>query len=80
MKTSNIIEGLTILQKYRDKDAHDCGADHDVIYAYPTTRPVEQPDLDRVIELGWRQDVRTQEDEDFNASYYDPEESWWGWV
>lgn len=31
MKTRDIIEGLTILEKYRTKpDGYNCGAEHDV--------------------------------------------------
>lgn len=79
MKTSAIIEGLTILEKYRDKpDGYNCGAEHDVLYADATDRPVEQPDLDRLIELGWfQEDAYTDDDADeFVAVHYDPSECW----
>ena len=79
MKTKDIIEGLSILEKYRKKpDGYNCGAQHDVLYAYATDKPVKQPDLDRLIELGWRQeDVDMGEDDDFAAKHYDPGESWY---
>lgn len=85
MKTKDIIEGLVILQKYRDsQDGFETGAEHDMLYAYPTDRPVEQPDLDRLIELRWSQedtlDNADEDDEDdgeFKASQYNPESSWY---
>jgi hypothetical protein len=78
MKTKDIIEGLTILERYRDKpDGYNCDAEHDVLYAYATDRPVEQPDLARLIELGWFQEVEYDEDDgEFTANVYDPEEAW----
>ena len=84
MRTTAIIEGLQILEKYRDKeDGFNCGAEHDVLYAYATDKPVESDDLNRLIELGWFQEEQHseyQEDEETNgefaAKHYDPEESW----
>lgn len=82
MKTKDIIEGLTILEKYRNNpDGFNCGAEHDVFYAYPTDRPVEQPDLDRLIEIGWFQEDADYGDDpdtdgEFAAKHYDPDESW----
>ncbi len=86
MKTVEVIVGLQILQKYRDKqDGFGVGAEHDVIYVYKTVRPVEQPDLDRLIELGWfQEDVDYGDDEetdgDFAAKHYDSEEGWTAYV
>lgn len=77
MRTKDIIEGLQILQKYRDdQDGFDCGAEHDVFYVYATDRPVESSDIDRLIELGWFQEVSYGDDDEFAAKHYDPEESW----
>lgn len=82
MKTTAIIKGLVILEKYRDKsDDFNVGAEHDVIYAFRTDRPVEGADLDRLIELGWfQEDVDYGDDEetgrDFAVKHYDPDESW----
>jgi hypothetical protein len=77
VRTRDIIEGLTILEKYHDKaGGFNCGAEHDVLYAYPTDKPVKKKDLDRLIKLGWRQhEVDTGED-DFAAKHYDPAEGW----
>ncbi len=77
MRTTAIIEGLTILEKYHDKaDGFNTGAEHDVLYAYATDRPVEGDDLDWLIELGWFQEGVECGDGDFAAKYYDPEEGW----
>ena len=82
MKTSAIIEGMTILEKYRDKpDGYNCGAEHDVIYVYATPKSVEPDDLNRLVELGWvQEEVDYGDDEetggDFAAKHYDPEEGW----
>ena len=82
MRTPALIEGLTILQKYMDDmDDWNCGAEHETVYFYPTDRPVEQPDLDRLVELGWiQEDTDFGDDEEtegnFGAKHYDPEESW----
>lgn len=85
MQTAKIIEGLTILEKYRDKpDGYNTGAEHDVVYAYETDKPVEQPDLSRMFELGWRQEEPLpDESEDigddtveFHVRRYNPRSSW----
>ena len=83
MKTTSIIERLTILEKYRDKEGgFSSGADLGMIYAYPTDQPLLRGDLDRMIELGWVQsDTDYHNDESTNCEYaakhYDIEESWW---
>lgn len=84
MRTSAIIEGLTILEKYREKpDGFNCGAGHDVLYVYSTDKPVESDDLNRLVELGWFQEEchhKYQDDEEtdgsFAAKHYDPDEGW----
>ena len=79
MRTKDVLEGLQILQKYRnDQDGFDLGAEHDVLYAYSTDKPVEGKDLDRMIELGWTQPETEyhKTDEDFAVKHYNPEESW----
>lgn len=82
MKTTAIIEGLTILERYRDKpDGFNIGAGHDQLYAYSTDRPIEGNDLERLIELGWfQEEVNYGDDEEtgscFAAKHYDPDEGW----
>jgi hypothetical protein len=77
MKTCDIIEGLTILEKYRERaDGYNTGAEHDQIFAYATEKPVSEDDLRRLVELEWFQpDVDCGED-DFTVNNYDPEEGW----
>lgn len=80
MKTSAIIEGLTIIEKYRDTPhGFNTGAEHDAIYAYPTDRPIGGDDLARLVELGWLQEGTECDDADdaeFDVQYYDQAESW----
>ena len=41
MKLNNLIEGLTILNRYYDKpDGYHTCAEHDMFYAGPTDRPL----------------------------------------
>lgn len=49
-----LIDGLTILMPYYDGN-YNVGADHDVIYAYGTDRPLLPEDVERLHGLGWRQ-------------------------
>lgn len=84
MTTSNIIEGLTILQKYYDNpDGYNVGADHDALYAFKTDLPVEPADLERLVQLGWIQeeiydlyknDIETAGR--FGVKHYDPHKNW----
>ena len=79
MKTRDVIEGLQIFQKYRDRqDGYDVGAEHDVLYAYKTDRPLEEMDLKRILELGWHQDVEYAADDggDMQPGDYDPDQGW----
>lgn len=74
MRTPAIIEGLTILQKYRRiPDGYHCAAEHDQFFAGTTDRPLDQVDLSRMAELGWFQD---DIDSDNTVKDYDPEEHW----
>ena len=79
MKTKAIIEGLTIMEKYRDGEGgYNTGAEHDTLYVYPTAKPISGDDLDRLVALGWSQeDAALIDDEEFSARHYDPEESWY---
>lgn len=79
MTTEKMIEGLTILQKYRDKpDGYHCSAEHDVLYVFATDKPLSNEDLARMIELGWTQHNVNYSDGDweFSAKYYNQDESW----
>lgn len=77
MQTAAIIEGMTILEKYRNReDGFNTGAEHDVIYAYATDKPVSTEDLERLVKLGWFQGDVDCGEEKFAAKHYDPQESW----
>ncbi len=78
MKTADIIEGLTILQKYRDKqDGYDVDAAHDELYVRRTDRPLSQQDLTRMVELHWFQEgAEYDSDDGYAVENYDPIESW----
>ena len=57
MNTADFIRGLDILMDYYDKrDSYHLGAEHDVIYAYATDRPLSPGDLQRVIDFGFHQE------------------------
>ena len=79
MTTDNVIAGIQLLQKYRDKSGHDLGAEHDVIYAYPTPYRLSDEDLELMIQYGWHQDVEYA-GEDFAPCDYAPDESWMCYV
>ncbi len=78
MRTTAVIEGLTILEKYRSTpDGFNCSAEHDVLYAHTTDCSVENPDLGRLVELGWFQETADIDGGgDFAVKDYDPEEPW----
>lgn len=77
MSTKNLIAGLLLLQDYRDdKDGSDAGGEHDVIYAYPTSNPLSNKDVQTMIDLDWHQEDVDDGDDDFSVSHYDHEESW----
>ncbi len=78
MTVENLIAGLTILQPYYNKpNGYNVGADHDVIYAYATSRPLSDVDLLKMIELGWHQEHDERDyDNDFSQVDYRQDESW----
>lgn len=79
MQTKNLIDGIILLDAYRDvKNGFDLGADHDVIYCYATDRPLQLKDIERMLDLGWFQDDGCSEDT--GPSAYISEESWWAYV
>lgn len=80
MKLGEFIEGVHILQRYTDMP-YPLGAEHDIIYFYATERPVQEPDLSRLYELGWHQPDVPEPDEGAVAhGPYDPEEGWGAFV
>jgi len=78
MKIGALIKGLQILARYRTNglEGYDIGAGHNVLYAYPTDRPVAEDDLKRLIELNWFQEGVDTCGCEFGVEHYSPEESW----
>lgn len=57
MRLNSIIDGLRILQRYYDDpNGFKTGADHDVLYAYDTDRPVSDADREVLERMGWKQE------------------------
>lgn len=76
MKTKNIIEGLQVLETYRESpEGFNLGAEHDVIYAYPTDYNMSRKDILKMIELGWHQES-LDDDGTYGLENYSLEENW----
>ena len=69
MKINDVIEGLTILQKYYMEDSWHIRAERDIIYLYKTDRPLTQEDSKKMLDAGWFQDC--------NGSLNDPRGEWY---
>ena len=76
MKTSHILEGLTILSKYFNKDGYHCGAEHDIFYVHVTNNPINSIDLQRLVELKWFQPDVYYESDIFTTGDYNKDEGW----
>ena len=57
MTIGNFLEGLSIFVKYYNDGPKNyaLGADHDVIYIYPTDVPIVEDDVKALIKLGFTQ-------------------------
>jgi len=83
MKTHNLVAGLSVLAGYYDKpDGYNTGAEHDVVYAYKTSRPLSREDVTKMLELGWIQEEveGTGDDGALTVDDYNPDESWAAYV
>lgn len=76
--TVDLIAGLTLLQTYRDDETgFDVGADHDVIYAYETSKALSEDDVNKMVSFGWHQEHdEVDYESDFKYSEYRQDESW----
>jgi len=75
MKLRAFIEGLNMLTPhYQDGDGYHLGAEHDQFYAYATATPLSEPEVARMLELGW-----FQPDQEEGAPY-DPQNGWSAFV
>ena len=80
MKTRDIIQGLEILDQYRNRSGYDVGCEHDAIYAFPTDVKLVDSDIQKMIDLGWHQEHEEVDyNTDFSISDYRQEESWVGY-
>lgn len=80
MTLGKFMAGLYILSKYYNQpDGYHLGAEHDIVYVYPTGRQVNEDDLKKLFQFDFFQpEVQTPEDcapED-TWKYYAPEEGW----
>jgi len=76
MKLNTFLDGLSIIRAhYRDPDGFHLGADHDIIYAYPTDFPLSEFEFQRMVTLGWH-----QPDGDEDKKVYFPDEGWAAYV
>ena len=81
MKNEYIIEGMTIISKYYNKDNnYNVGAEHDILYLFETDKPVSKEDLKTLIDLGWTQEEADFVDETFTIAAYDQGLSWSAYV
>ncbi len=82
MQLNKFIEGLAIFaQYYDDPEGYSLGAEHDIIYIYPTDKPLPEKDLKRIFELGFFQPEVDTGDEDLpKVEQYDSEEGWGAFV
>lgn len=71
MRIRDFIAGLEILKPYYGDNDYQLGAEHDIIYLYPTERPLTPEDVKRMRELGWFQEGHSEE-----PDYYSQDESW----
>ena len=74
MKTSAIVEGLIILQKYRNKNGQHISARRDAIVAHFTDSLVSKQDVARLYQLKWFQGRHGDIYDRINV--YDPSENW----
>ena len=72
MNLKQFIVGVQILRQYYDNpDGYHLDADHDIIYLYPTDRPLTPEHVTELLELGWFQP--DQQEDEFT---YDPDSAW----
>lgn len=77
MKTGALVEGIALLENYRDdKDGYNLGAEHDIIYCYATDRPLSEPDIQKMLDLGWFQEVEYADEDEMKVCDYEQDESW----
>jgi len=78
VRAKDIIAGLELLYPYYDDpEGFHNGAEHDEFYAYPTSRPLSDEDLGKMIALEWHQEYYELDySKDFAKEDYRSDESW----
>lgn len=77
MKFSELLAGLNILASYYDnRDDYHTAVGHSVLYCFETDHPLSPEDVQRLIDLGWRQDVDYDENDEFTVACYEPSTTW----
>jgi hypothetical protein len=80
MKTKDLLAGIAILAPFqKNPDGYWLGAEHDVLYAYATERPLPPEEVEKLAALGWTQEGAVRDGE-WKPAYYDPSESWAAYV
>lgn len=77
MNLKELREAIDILTPYYDKPDYDhVGAESNEIYLHVTTYPLSHYHIEKMIELGWFQEVADNDDGDFDAEKYDAHAAW----
>ena len=78
MSTKQLIEGLQTLQPFYDKpDGYNVGANHDMVYAYATNKPLTDEAIEKMISLTWHQEYDGRDyGKDFSKEDYRDDETW----
>lgn len=77
MSTDNLIKGLQILQPHYNKPGGlNTGAEHDVLYAYTTDKPLSASHIEQMIKAEWFQKNVKYSGDEYGKKDYDPEEGW----
>ena len=82
VKISELIGGLQVLQPYYDGgDGYHVGAEHDVVYAYPTALPLSDVEVAKMLEFHWHQEDRPDMNaRDMEIRDYNPHSTWTAFV
>lgn len=79
MSLKDFLEGVAIIQAFYDEPGgYHLGAEHDQIYLYATTKPMDEDSVKKLRELGWFQ-VGAVDDGEGDV-VYDPSASWSAFV
>ena len=70
-------KGIQLLDQYRDNPGgYKINAEHDVIHAYETPRPLSPDDVQKMINYGWFQEDVEYSNKEFTVDSYNPNAAW----